>query len=153
MSLINSLGNSSSRYTYNALSSNREQVSIVRPKSSFWRSLSDLFVTHFLPVPGYQTQQNLYRLPQVLIDSLSHTIKMASLPTPQDLEFASIFLGLFAGLFVFTTMKVARQSWRIWGRTKSLVNFYLWAIWIETIVNFVFALTTYLYIRGNILPR
>jgi hypothetical protein len=70
-----------------------------------------------------------------------------------DLEVPSIFLGTFAGLFFLTITKVAQQSWRIWGRTHSLANLYLWMIWTEAIVNVIFALTTYLFIRGDIPGR
>ena len=70
-----------------------------------------------------------------------------------DLEVPSIFLGLFAGFFFLTITKVAQQSWRIWGRTRSIANLYLWMIWVEAIVNMIFALTTYLFIRGNIQGR
>jgi hypothetical protein len=74
-------------------------------------------------------------------------------PSTQDLEVASIFFGLFLGLFAFTSMKAVRQSWTIWGRTKSVSNFYLWAIMIETVATITFAITTYLFLRGDILPR
>jgi membrane-anchored glycerophosphoryl diester phosphodiesterase (GDPDase) len=73
--------------------------------------------------------------------------------TGEDLEIPSIFFGVFTGLFALTISKVAKQSWQIWRRRHSFVNWYLWMIWLETIVNMVFALTTYLFIRGNIAPR
>jgi hypothetical protein len=74
-------------------------------------------------------------------------------PRSQDLEVASIFFGLFLGLFFYAAMKVAKQTLSIWKRTQSLVNIYLWMIWVEAVVNFIFALTTYMYLRGLIHPR
>jgi hypothetical protein len=81
------------------------------------------------------------------------TINMGSPKDPKDLEVASIFFGLFLGLLFFTSTKVVRQSRSIWKRTQSLSNWYLWMIWVEVTVNFIFALTTYMYIHGIILPR
>jgi len=70
-----------------------------------------------------------------------------------DLELATIFFGIFIGLFFFTIVKVVKQTLSIWKRTKDVWNFYVWMIWCETITNFIFALTTYLFIRGIIPPR
>ncbi|KAF1809216.1 hypothetical protein P152DRAFT_442089 [Eremomyces bilateralis CBS 781.70] len=67
-------------------------------------------------------------------------------------EFASIFFGTFIALFFFTTTKAMRQSWSIWKRTRSLLNWYLFMIWVEVIANFIFALVTYLFLRGTIPP-
>ncbi|KAK2764497.1 hypothetical protein FQN54_009192 [Arachnomyces sp. PD_36] len=69
-----------------------------------------------------------------------------------ELEVASIFFGFFFGVFIFTATKVTRQTWGIWKRSRRLMNIYVWMIWVELIVNFVFALTTYLYLRGVIKP-
>jgi len=70
-----------------------------------------------------------------------------------DMEVASIFFGLFFGLLSFTAMKVVRQTWTIWKRTQSVWNGYLWMIWVEGIVNVIFAVTTYMYLRADIKPR
>jgi len=72
--------------------------------------------------------------------------------TPASMENASIFFGLFIGLIFFTAVKAVRQTWIIWHRTKNVWNWYLWMVWIELTVNFVFALTTYLFIHGTIKP-
>ena len=69
-----------------------------------------------------------------------------------DLELATIFFGIFIGLFFFTLVKVVRQTSAIWKRNKDVWNFYLWMIWVETATNLIFAVTTYLFIRGMIKP-
>ncbi|KAH6667217.1 hypothetical protein B0J14DRAFT_439096, partial [Halenospora varia] len=66
------------------------------------------------------------------------------------MEIASIYFGLFLGLLVSTLTKVVQQTRSIWKRTRSLSNIYLYMIWIEAIVNLIFSLTTYLYLRGVI---
>jgi TRAP-type mannitol/chloroaromatic compound transport system permease small subunit len=70
-----------------------------------------------------------------------------------DMNLAIILFGFFLGLFLFTSMKVAQQSWSIWNRTRSIWNVYLWMIWIEVLVNFVFAATTYMFLQAVIPPR
>jgi hypothetical protein len=70
-----------------------------------------------------------------------------------DLGVASIFYGFFLAFGLFTLAKVMRQTWSIQKRTKSVVNWYLFMIWAEVIVNFVLSTTTYLYLLGVIQPR
>lgn len=67
------------------------------------------------------------------------------------MDLASIYFGLFMGLFVFTFAKVLGQTRTIWRRTRSLLNIYLIMIWAEAWVNFIFALTTFLFIN-DIIP-
>jgi len=69
-----------------------------------------------------------------------------------NLELATIFFGVFIGLFFFTVVKVVKQTLSIWKRTQNAWNIYLWMIWVETATNLIFALTTYLFIRGIIAP-
>ncbi|PKS08176.1 hypothetical protein jhhlp_005452 [Lomentospora prolificans] len=66
------------------------------------------------------------------------------------MDLASIYFGLFLGVFVFTFAKVLDQTQTIWRRTHSLVNAYVIMIWTETWVNFAFALITYLFLNGII---
>jgi hypothetical protein len=72
---------------------------------------------------------------------------------PPDMRVASITFGIFIGLVIFTIVKALRQTWGIWGRTKNAWNKYLWMMWIEVVVNLVFAITTYMYIDGMIQAR
>ncbi|KAL1957342.1 hypothetical protein VTO42DRAFT_6131 [Malbranchea cinnamomea] len=74
-------------------------------------------------------------------------------PPPQDAStvLASIFFGLFWGLFAPTALKAAHQTWRIWKRTRSFLNAYLWMIWVEALVNLFFATITYLYV-SKVIP-
>ncbi|KAH7080026.1 hypothetical protein BKA63DRAFT_590349 [Paraphoma chrysanthemicola] len=62
------------------------------------------------------------------------------------MELYSIFFGAFLGLFVPTAGKAMQQTWSIWQRTRSLRNAYLYMIWVEGIVNLIFAIVTYLYL-------
>ncbi|KAK5659634.1 hypothetical protein OQA88_838 [Cercophora sp. LCS_1] len=66
------------------------------------------------------------------------------------MELASFYFGLFLAVFVFTFTKVVKQTGLIWRRTRSLANAYLWMIWIETWVNFIFALVTFLFLNDVI---
>ncbi|KAK7219109.1 hypothetical protein V2G26_007112 [Clonostachys chloroleuca] len=66
------------------------------------------------------------------------------------IDLASIYYGLFIGVFAFTFAKVVVQTRAIWRRTHTLHNAYLYMIWIETWVNFVFALITFLFLNGII---
>ncbi|KAH7353183.1 hypothetical protein BKA66DRAFT_516250 [Pyrenochaeta sp. MPI-SDFR-AT-0127] len=68
------------------------------------------------------------------------------------MELFSIFFGAFLGLFVPTSGKAMQQTWSIWQRTRSLRNVYLYMIWVEAIVNLIFALVTYLYLCKVIQP-
>jgi hypothetical protein len=70
-----------------------------------------------------------------------------------SLQVASIIFGFFLGIFFFTLIKVLRQTWSIWKRTQTVLNWYLFLIWTEVIVNFVFATTTYMYLTGIFPPR
>ncbi|EXL65882.1 hypothetical protein FOPG_17918 [Fusarium oxysporum f. sp. conglutinans race 2 54008] len=67
------------------------------------------------------------------------------------MDLASIYFGLFLGVFVFTFAKAVQQTRGIWRRTQSLHHGYLYMIWVEAWVNFVFALVTFLYLN-NIVP-
>jgi len=69
------------------------------------------------------------------------------------MDLAAIFFGLFIGLFIHTLTKVVQQTRVIWKRTHSLSNVYLYMIWVEALVNLVFALTTFLFINGFIKSR
>ncbi|KAI3573988.1 hypothetical protein IWW34DRAFT_706362 [Fusarium oxysporum f. sp. albedinis] len=67
------------------------------------------------------------------------------------MDLASIYFGLFLGVFVFTFAKAVQQTRGIWRRTQSLHHGYLYMIWVEAWVNFVFALVTFLYLN-DIVP-
>ncbi|EMD93177.1 hypothetical protein COCC4DRAFT_151123 [Bipolaris maydis ATCC 48331] len=68
------------------------------------------------------------------------------------MEIYSIFFGVFLGLFLPTAGKALQQTWSIWQRTRTLHHAYLWMIWTDTIVNFVFAIVTYLHLCGIVPP-
>ncbi|KAF9768575.1 hypothetical protein IL306_014093 [Fusarium sp. DS 682] len=65
-------------------------------------------------------------------------------------DLASVYYGLFLGVFVFTFAKAVSQTAAIYKRTHSLHNAYLYMIWTEAVVNFTFALITFLYLNGII---
>uniref|UniRef100_A0A0B7KKD3 Uncharacterized protein n=1 Tax=Bionectria ochroleuca TaxID=29856 RepID=A0A0B7KKD3_BIOOC len=66
------------------------------------------------------------------------------------IDLASIYYGLFIGVFVFTFAKALSQTRAIWKHVHSLHNAYLYMVWIEIWVNFVFALVTFLFLNGII---
>ncbi|OAR02998.1 hypothetical protein LLEC1_03838, partial [Akanthomyces lecanii] len=63
------------------------------------------------------------------------------------MDLPSLFYGIFLGVFPFTFFKVVTQTEKILRRSRALQNSYLYMIWIEAIVNFVFALVTILYLE------
>ncbi|KAL2867746.1 uncharacterized protein BJX67DRAFT_380690 [Aspergillus lucknowensis] len=66
------------------------------------------------------------------------------------MDVSVFFFGLFLGFFIFTMEGVIRQTIQIWKRTRSLTQVYLWFIWIESVVNLVFASITRLQLDGVI---
>ncbi|KAG6235317.1 hypothetical protein E4U48_003715 [Claviceps purpurea] len=64
------------------------------------------------------------------------------------IDLAAIYFGIFIGVFPLTLVKIVRQSRKIISQahSRSYQNAYLYMIWIEAIVNFVFAIVTYLYL-------
>ena len=69
------------------------------------------------------------------------------------MDLAAIYFGLFLGVFVFTFAKAVEQTRSIWKHTHSLANLYLFMIWVEAWVNFVFAVVTFLFLNGIIPGR
>ena len=65
----------------------------------------------------------------------------------RDMELASIYFGVFLAVFPFTVIKVVNQTRKIVRRQHGYRNIYLYMIWIEAIVNFIFAIVTYLYLN------
>ncbi|KAH7021705.1 hypothetical protein B0J12DRAFT_733321 [Macrophomina phaseolina] len=63
---------------------------------------------------------------------------------------ATLFFGLFLGLFLPTLAKVVQQTRTVWKRTRRLSNVYLYMIWAEAVVNLIFAITTFLYLEKYI---
>ncbi|KAL6408150.1 hypothetical protein AUP68_08524 [Ilyonectria robusta] len=47
------------------------------------------------------------------------------------MDLASIYFGLFVGVFVFTFAKAVQQTRGIWRRTRSLHHAYVYMIWVE----------------------
>ncbi|KAL3471579.1 hypothetical protein BJX99DRAFT_263078 [Aspergillus californicus] len=68
------------------------------------------------------------------------------------MDVSVFFFGLFLGFFIFTMEGVVRQTIQIWKRTHNFVQAYLAMIWIESVVNLVFALTTRLQLDAVIAP-
>ncbi|KAM0425966.1 hypothetical protein ACHAPT_008905 [Fusarium lateritium] len=65
-------------------------------------------------------------------------------------DLASIYFGLFVGVFIFTIAKVVQQTRNIWKRTHSFHNTYLYLIWAEAWTNFIFAIVTFLFLNNAI---
>ncbi|RSL95309.1 hypothetical protein CEP52_012136 [Fusarium oligoseptatum] len=65
-------------------------------------------------------------------------------------DLASIYFGLFVGVFIFTIAKVITQTRSIWKRTHSFHNTYLYLIWAEAWTNFIFAIVTFLFLNNVI---
>lgn len=63
------------------------------------------------------------------------------------MELPALFYGIFLGVFPFTFLKVVTQTEKILRRSRALHNSYLYMIWVEAIVNFIFALITILFLE------
>ena len=72
---------------------------------------------------------------------------MAQIP---DMDIVSVCFGFSVGFFVLTMSKAAQQTFAIYQRTRRLLNLYAWMIWTEGIVNFIMAVVSWLYLRGNV---
>lgn len=68
-------------------------------------------------------------------------------------DLASLYFGLFIGVFGFTCSKAFRQTYAIWNRTHSLANAYAIMVWVEATVNLIFAIITFLYLNKIIPPK
>lgn len=66
-------------------------------------------------------------------------------------DLAAIYFGVFLGVFPLTMMKIIRQTRKIIAQSRTYHNLYLYMIWIEALVNFIFAVVTYLYLT-HIIP-
>jgi hypothetical protein len=69
------------------------------------------------------------------------------------MDIPTICFGFTMGFMVLTGSKVGKQSLSIYKRTRSIFSLYLWMIWIELIVCLAWAITAWLYLRGDIPPR
>ncbi|CAI6099702.1 hypothetical protein V2G26_007420 [Clonostachys chloroleuca] len=66
------------------------------------------------------------------------------------IDLALIYYSLFIGVFIFTFAKALSQTRAIWKYIHSLHNAYLYMVWIEIWVNFVFTLITFLFLNSII---
>ena len=66
------------------------------------------------------------------------------------LDLASIYFGLFIGVFCFTVVYAFQQTRAIWNRTHSLAHAYVIMVWTEVTVNLIFAVISFLYLCGVI---
>ncbi|KAJ6783007.1 hypothetical protein PWT90_08342 [Aphanocladium album] len=63
------------------------------------------------------------------------------------MDLPSLYFGAFLGVFPFTIVKVVSQTEKILRRSRPLQNSYLYMIWTEAIVNFIFSIITILYLK------
>lgn len=68
------------------------------------------------------------------------------------IDLPSLFFGAFIGAFCYTLAEICKQTSRIISRSGiwAWKNAYLYVIWIELIVNLVFAIITILYLNNVI---
>lgn len=73
-------------------------------------------------------------------------------PTTEELIIAALAFGATLGFGWLTTWTAIRQTVRIWKRygSQSVHNTYVWLIWLEILVCYIFGITCWLYLRGNI---
>lgn len=62
------------------------------------------------------------------------------------MDLSSVYFGVFLGVFPLTLMKVIQQTRKIVAQSRTFHNSYLYMIWVEAVVNFIFAIVTYLYL-------
>ncbi|KAF2657773.1 hypothetical protein K491DRAFT_316510 [Lophiostoma macrostomum CBS 122681] len=73
---------------------------------------------------------------------------MVSHETPMDVP--TICFGFTLGFMVLTGSKVGKQTISVYKRTKSIWSIYLFMIWAELIVCLAWAISAWLFLRGDI---
>lgn len=76
-----------------------------------------------------------------------------SSPNTSEMDIPTICFGFTLGFMVLTGAKVSKQSISIWKRTKSIWNLYTFMIWVELLVCLAWAISAWLFLRGNIKGR
>ncbi|KAK6217749.1 jun-like transcription factor [Pestalotiopsis sp. IQ-011] len=71
--------------------------------------------------------------------------------TTDNMNLASIFLGLSLGVAIFSASKALRQSWQIWRRFGR-INTYITMIWLHWCANIALGFINWLYMWGTITP-
>ncbi|KAM0814130.1 hypothetical protein AB5N19_14133 [Seiridium cardinale] len=71
--------------------------------------------------------------------------------TSDNMNLASIFLGLSLGCALFSGVKALRQTWQVWKRYKS-GNAYITMIWLHWLANVSLGFINWLYMWGSIPP-
>lgn len=70
------------------------------------------------------------------------------------MDLATLYFGIFWGMFPFTAAKVAQQTCRILSQWRTVTHHaYLYMIWVELLVNVAYGVPSYLYLIGVIEGR
>lgn len=69
------------------------------------------------------------------------------------MDLASIGFGFFMGIVPFTVFKIINQTERIAKSSNIFRSAYVYMIWLDVSINFVFAIMTYLYMIDVIKGR
>ncbi|KAI1848070.1 hypothetical protein JX265_013878 [Neoarthrinium moseri] len=69
----------------------------------------------------------------------------------ENMNLASIFLGLLMSNALFAAVKAVRQTMRIWKRQKK-ANVYVFMIWMHWASNIVLGFINWFYMKGSIPP-
>jgi hypothetical protein len=118
------------------------------------RHLLDCFLLYILPTLSRPAEVPVFS------DCISSNMGSLFLPDTYELEsvssadekLASIAWGFTLGFSLLTATKAARQTYKIYKRTKSL-NVYVTLIWGELVVSTVFGFICWFYLNGNFAPR
>lgn len=71
---------------------------------------------------------------------------------PADIKLASIAWGFTLGFSFLTAVKAAKQTIKIWRRTRRPTTYIILA-WGELIVSTIFGFICYFYLDGQFPPR
>lgn len=63
-----------------------------------------------------------------------------------NMDLASIGFGFFMGIVPFTFFTIISQTERIARSSNVFRSAYVYMIWLDVLINFVFAIMTYLYL-------
>ncbi|KAF2687245.1 hypothetical protein K458DRAFT_295981 [Lentithecium fluviatile CBS 122367] len=66
------------------------------------------------------------------------------------MDVPTICFGFTLGFMVLTASKVGKQSISIYKRTRSIWSIYLFMIWAELVVSLAWAISAWLFLRGDI---
>jgi hypothetical protein len=77
----------------------------------------------------------------------------AMAPNKSQMDIPTICFGFTLGFMVLTGSKVGKQTLAVYKRTRSLWSIYIMMIWAEMAVCLAWAISAWVFLRGDIKGR